>query len=154
MDIRIIPGTLRHVNECRKAFIDSELARQYQASAEQAAILFIEGIRNGEIYIATDINERFLGYIWIDFAGVFSSFPYVRSIAVAPQYRGQGIGKRLLFYFEELGFRRSSRLFLLVSDFNIRAKKLYTEMGYQELTAIPHLFKAEISESLMIKVKT
>ncbi len=154
MKIKICPSTLSHVNECKDAIIDSDLGSRYGTNDEQSSILFTEGIKNKEIYIAMDMNDQFLGYIWIDLTGVFSTFPYVRSIAVNKNYRGQGIGKKLLSFFEELGFKQSSKLFLLVSDFNTRAKKLYTELGYQEMAVIPNLFKPEISEFLMMKVKT
>jgi len=153
MKIIIVPATLSHINECKNAIMDSELGNRYATNNEQSSILFTKGINDEEIYIATDMNGQFLGYIWIDLDGVFSNFPYVRSIAVRKKYRGQGIGKKLLSHFEALGFKQSSKLFLLVSDFNTRAKKLYTELGYQEMAIIPDLFKPEISEFLMMKVK-
>ncbi len=149
----IDPATLSHINECKNAIMDSELGNRYGINNEQSSILFTKGIKDEEIYIATDMNGQFLGYIWIDLAGAFSDFPYARSIAVSKKYRGKGIGKKLLSYFEELGFKQSSKLFLLVSDFNVRAKKLYTELGYQETAVMPNLFKPEISEFLMMKVK-
>jgi ribosomal protein S18 acetylase RimI-like enzyme len=153
MTIKIVQATLSHINECKNALIDSELGNRYGTNKEQVSIVFTKGIKDEEIYVAIDINDQFLGYIWIDLAGIFSTYPYVRSIAVSKKYRGQGIGKKLLSHFEELGFKQSSKLFLLVSDFNARAKKLYTELGYQEIAVIPDLFKLEISEFLMMKVK-
>lgn len=149
----IVPATLSHINECQNAIMDSELGNQYGTNNEQSSILFTKGIKAEEIYIATDMNCQFLGYIWIDLNGIFSDFPYVRSIAVSKKYRGQGIGKKLISHFEDLGFKQSSKLFLLVSDFNTRAKKLYTELGYQEIAIMPDLFKPKISEFLMMKVK-
>jgi ribosomal protein S18 acetylase RimI-like enzyme len=59
----------------------------------------------------------------------------------------------LLSYFEDKGFEKASRLFLLVSDFNIEAKKFYREMGYQEVGLIPDLIKKGVGEYLMMKSK-
>ena len=82
-----------------------------------------------QLYIAyTDIKPS--GIIIIDPSGVAGS-PYIKSIAVYPEYRGEGIGTALLSFAEDL-FRGKARfLFICVSSFNHRARKLYEKCGYQ-----------------------
>ena len=55
--------------------------------------------------------------------------------------------------FENIGFERSSKLLLLVSDFNLQAKRLYHEIGDKEIGVINGLFREEISEDIMMKSK-
>lgn len=68
------------------------------------------------------------GYILLAPYGLAGS-PYVASIAVAGQMRGQGIGSELLRYAEQR-FAGRAHLFLLVSSFNSGAQQLYLRLGY------------------------
>ena len=56
-------------------------------------------------------------------------------------------------FFENIGFERSPKLLLLVSNFNLQAKRLYHEMGYKEIGVINGLFREGISEYIMMKSK-
>ncbi len=85
--------------------------------------------------------------------GIFHSFPYIHIIAVKNENRGQGIGKTLLRFVESAYLARYSKLFLVVADFNINAKKLYKRIGYSEIGKIHDLYRKGISEYLMMKVK-
>lgn len=69
--------------------------------------------------------------------------------AVEEAYRGQGIGKRLLGYFEELSAR--NKFFLVVADFNPDAKRFYENNGYCQVGEIPGLYRDGITEYLMMK---
>jgi ribosomal protein S18 acetylase RimI-like enzyme len=57
---------------------------------------------------------------------------YVNALAVFPEYRGQGVGARLLAEAElraiEVG---APGLSLIVADQNVRAKRLYLRTGYR-----------------------
>ena len=80
-------------------------------------------------------------------------FPYLSILAVKRKHRGRGIGKKLLDKFEDIGFENSDIIFLLVSDFNKKAKALYKEIGYKKVGSIPDLFKKGVTESLLMKQK-
>ena len=67
--------------------------------------------------------------------------------------RKQGIGKKLLSFVEEIAFKDWPKLFLTVSDFNKRAKKLYQEIGFEEVGFVPDLFKDGVAEHVMVKVR-
>jgi ribosomal protein S18 acetylase RimI-like enzyme len=83
--------------------------------------------------------------------GAFHVFPYLHIIAVKENFRGMGIGKKLLAFFEETVFSDNSKVFLVVADFNPGAKRLYEHLGYQQVGVIPGLYKEGVSEYLMMK---
>jgi len=149
----IVPGTIEHLNDCKEAWIKSELGRVYYSSDEYLTSCLLESINQKQIYIALDESNNCLGYICIVFRGAFYEFPYCRSLAVKENYRGKGIGSALLKYYEQIGFLNFKKLFILVSDFNHRAKKLYEKMGYIQIGMVPDLFKKGIAEYIMVKFK-
>ena len=65
--------------------------------------------------------------MWHDFAGS----PYIKTIVVDPAYRGKGIGTSLLTFAEDLFRGKNKHLFLCVSSFNNRARKLYEQAGFK-----------------------
>lgn len=153
MEISILKGNLEHLEDCKKALINSEFGKVYFSSEGSAELFLAKGLTKGEIFVALDEKSKCVGYIWFTLRGAFSEFPYIRGIAVKKEYRRRGIGKRLLSLFENIGFERSSKLLLLVSDFNLQAKRLYHEIGYKEIGVINGLFREEISEYIMMKSK-
>ena len=90
------------------------------------------------------------GVIVLDPRGVAGS-PYMKSIAVYPEFRGQGIGATLLSFAEEIFKGKSRHLFLCVSSFNHRAKKFYESHGYQVVGEFQDYIIEGKSEILMHK---
>ncbi|HUW19474.1 MAG TPA: GNAT family N-acetyltransferase [Sedimentisphaerales bacterium] len=151
MEISIVEGNEGYLEDCVEALVDSELARVYYPTRESAEALLKEGIEKQEIYVALNDHFECVGYIWFAPSKMFYKFPYVRQIAVRQESRGQGIGKKLLSFAEEAVFKDSRRLFLTVSDFNSRAKKLYEKIGYRQVGLVEDLFKQGIAEYIMVK---
>ncbi len=56
---------------------------------------------------------------------------YIDSLAVAPDYRGHGIGKMLLAHAIEQGIARGLHPTLLVDPDNAPALRLYTSLGFR-----------------------
>ena len=83
-----------------------------------------------ELFVARNEN-RAAGFILIAPYGLAGS-PYIASIAVAEEARGQGIGSQLLRFAEE-HFAGRGHLFLLVSSFNQGAQQLYRRHGYESV---------------------
>jgi ribosomal protein S18 acetylase RimI-like enzyme len=142
---------LRHLEDCKVALLRSKLGQEYFPSEEQARSALIEGITKEEIFVAVDEEGECLGFVWFVLAGAFHSFPYLHIIAVKEAFRGGGIGKKLLGFFEETVFVDSSKVFLVVADFNPEAKQLYERLGYRQVGEIPGLYKAGVKEYLMMK---
>jgi len=151
MEIKIVKGNMDYINDCEDALLNSELGRRYFTEKGRAKRSLEEGIENGEIYIAIDNNNNCKGFIWLILNGIFHSFPYIHIVAVKEESRNQGIGKKLLEFVEDICFKDYAKLFLVVGDFNLRAKKLYKKIGYSEIGDIPNLYRDGITECLMIK---
>jgi ribosomal protein S18 acetylase RimI-like enzyme len=151
MDIDIIKAESKHLIDCKIALQKSELGRIYFPEEDKAIQALNEGISKGEIFIAINKECTCLGFIWFILNGAFHSFPYLHIIAVKEEFRNLGIGKKLLKYFEEVTSKTSSKLFLVVADFNPAAKQLYQSIGYKEFGNIPHLYKVGVTECLMMK---
>lgn len=146
----IMKGAINYIDDCEAALLDSELGRKYFSQPGNAHRALEEGFTKDEIYIAID-NNKCVGFFWVIDKGAFHSFPYLHIIAVKEEYRNKGIGKMLMNYFEEISFKNSSKVFLVVAEFNPEAKRLYENLGYREIGPIPGLYRAGITEYLMMK---
>lgn len=152
MDIAIIKGSINHLDDCEDALVNSELGNRYFSEKGSARKSLEEGFCKNEIYVAVD-NNNCKGFIWVILNGIFHSFPYIHIVAVKSEYRGQGIGEDLLKFVENNYLSNSSKLFLVVADFNPNAKRLYKRLGYTEIGVIPDLYRKGICECLMMKLK-
>ena len=151
MDINIIKAESRHLIDCNVALLKSEIGRVYFAEEDKAFKSLSEGVSKGEIFVAIDKDGTCLGFVWFILNGAFHSFPYLHIIAIKEEFRNLGIGKKLLKHFEEITSKNSSKLFLVVAEFNCKAKQLYQSIGYTEVGLIPNLYKKGVTECLMMK---
>ena len=129
LEITIVQGEIKYLDDCLEALMNSELASIYLPDEKVARNHLIEAFERKEMYLALDREGKCIGYIRFVLNGIFYNFPYVCNIAVKENFRTRGIGKRLLEFFEDIGFIHSDKVFLLVSSFNKRAKKLYESIG-------------------------
>lgn len=143
-------GTKSHIPEILICFDKSKLKDNYFHDPEHTNNFLMDSISKDELYVYEN-NKKILAFIRIDKNGMLSKFPLLRCIAVNPDYRNRGIGKELLSYFEVQGFSSSSKVFLCVSDFNPKARKLYLEQGYKEIGRIEDLYKQGITEFILCK---
>ncbi len=140
-----------HLEACKNALLNSRLGQEYFPSEQKAAAALTDGITKEEMFVAVDEQGECLGFIWFILSGAFHSFPYLHIIAVREEFRGLGIGRKLLSFFEETVFPDCSRVFLVVADFNPDAKRLYENLGYRQVGVLPNLYKEGITEYLMMK---
>lgn len=152
MNLKIVKGEKEHLKECCEILIDSEIGRIYFVEKNLTKIIG-NALENGEIYAAIGENNKCLGFIWYSLDGAFQKFPYLHIIIVEKNFREKGLGKALIKYFEEIVCKKYEKVFLMVGDFNFRAKKLYEELGYIEVGMIPGFYKEGINEYLMMKSK-
>ena len=148
--ITFAKGNEKHLKDCRDALCQSTLGEKYFSSPGSAENAILEGIRQGNLYVAL-IGEACIGFAYIIPKGAFHSFPYLHIIAIKEEYRGQGIGKALLDYSERIASEMADRLFLVVADYNPEAKRFYERNGYQQVGVIPDLYRPGITEYLMTK---
>ncbi len=136
---------------------DYEWAAQLMASSEPWVTLrrSLEDCRAAvrrpgtELFI-TFQGERRLGFVLLAEHGLAGS-PYIASIAVVEAARGHGIGSELLRFAEEHYRISHQHIFLLVSSFNLPARRLYERCGYQPVGEIPDYVVAGHSECIMYK---
>jgi len=81
-----------------------------------------------ERYVACQ-GDSLVGILVLDMKGAFVG--YIQIICVAPEFRSQGIGTRLIGFAEQRIFRESPNVFLCVSSFNTPAQRLYERLGYR-----------------------
>jgi len=148
MEIR--RGSLENLEECESCLADSKLHDIYFTDSEYKRKYLIEAIDKKELFVLID-EDVCKGFTRIDLTGAFSRFPLMRVIAVKKEYRNRGFGQKLLKHYEEIGFSRSDKIFLLVSDFNKSAYRLYRRIGFKRLAKIPHLLKKGVAEYVMMK---
>lgn len=102
-----------------------------------------------EMFVAREGGTP-LGFVLLRPRGVAGS-PYLVSIAVDPGARGRGTGSALLAFVEQR-FRPAHRhLFLCVSSFNERARRLYERQGFRMVGELPDYIIDGASEILMHK---
>ncbi len=81
-----------------------------------------------ESYLAT-VEDRIVGFLILNLEGAFVG--YLQTVCVAPEWRRQGIGRRLVTFAEDRIFREAPNVFLCVSSFNSDARRLYERLGYE-----------------------
>jgi [ribosomal protein S18]-alanine N-acetyltransferase len=103
-----------------------------------------------ETYVAVDQNQV-LGFAMLNLKGDFVG--YLKTLCVAPESRGSGIGTALVQFVEERIFRDHANVFILSSSFNPRARALYERLGYQFIGELKDYVVRGHSEMLLRKTR-
>jgi ribosomal-protein-alanine N-acetyltransferase len=93
------------------------------------------------------IDEVLGGYIcfWI-----FANEIHLMNVAVHPEWRGKGLGERLLCKMIEIGiFRGAKTAWLEVRPSNLAARSLYEKAGFKKVGLRPRYYK-ETNEDAVI----
>ena len=81
-----------------------------------------------ESYVALR-DAEVIGFAVLSMQGAFVG--YMQSIGVREDWRGRGLGSRLIAFAEERIFQETPNVFICVSSFNPRARELYERLGYE-----------------------
>jgi len=150
LNIEIVKGNCEHLNDCEEALLKSSLGKHYFERDGSARKAVEEGLEQGTLFVAIE-RDVCAGFMFYMKNGAFHSFPYLHLIAVKEEYRGKGIGKQLIDYFEKVSER--DKFFLAVADYNPDAKRFYERLGYRQIGEIPGLYRKGITEYIMMKEK-
>jgi [ribosomal protein S18]-alanine N-acetyltransferase len=131
---------------CARVMADSEPWITLRRPYEEALNLVRDPVK--EVYVAT-ADRLVLGFIVLHLGCPFSG--YIQTIAVVPEWRSRGIGRKLIEFAEERIFRESPNVFLCVSSFNSSAQRLYGRLGYERVGEFRDYVVAGYSEILMRK---
>lgn len=156
MDIKIVKADLSYLKACSVILADSPLGTVYFGAGTPDYFgnrVLETAFNNDEVYVALTPDNDCAAFGWIEPEGFFHLRPYFHILTVATAYRGQGIGTQFMLFFEDLFANTSDKLFLIVADFNTRARLLYERLGYRELGKVPDLYKPGVTEYIMGKYK-
>ena len=120
------------------------LRRDYDASLE----ILRDPAR--EVYVAVQsADSDVVGFLILVMRGAFIG--YVQSIAVREDWRGRGLGSRLIAFAETRILREAPNVFICVSSFNGRARAFYERLGYETVGELRDYVVRGHSEWLMRK---
>ena len=152
MIVNIQLADTQHIVSCVEILQNSELGKAYFSDEKKTKDMLQHAVEKKELHIALNGQGECVGFIYYMTNGVFGSYPYLHIVAVKEEYRGCGIGRQLMKYFENhASDSPSAKYFLTVDDFNPRAKKLYENLGYQCVGELPDFYKKGIDCYLMMK---
>lgn len=98
-------------------------------------------------YLVAESSDGIVGY-----AGLMCIEPIadVQTIAVVPEYEGQGIGSTLLTgLIEEARRRRAADVLLEVRADNPRAQQLYVRFGFEQIHIRPRYYRDGVDALIM-----
>ena len=119
-------STNAEAEACAQIMCTSEPWLTLKRSYDAALALVTDPGR--DVFVALQ-NEEVVGFLILSMNGALSG--YIQTVAVREDWRGRGLGTRLIGFAEEVIFRVSPNAFMCVSDFNTRAKELYERLGYE-----------------------
>jgi len=134
------------VDACAQLMSESDPWITLKRSFEDVLEILEEN--SSEVHVAK-IDEEFIGFAIIKMHGAFVG--YIQSIAMMPQFRNRGIGKRFMRYLEDRIFSENPNVFICVSSFNPEAKRLYESLGYDIIGELKDYIVHGHSEILMRK---
>jgi ribosomal-protein-alanine N-acetyltransferase len=101
-----------------------------------------------EVYII-EAGETIAGFVILQVCGTFSG--YIQTICISKDFRGRGLGTKLLTFCEERILKFSPNVFICVSSFNKGALKLYLEFGFKFVGELDNFVKQGFTELLLRK---
>lgn len=101
-----------------------------------------------EVYIL-NIENEIAGFVILQMNGTFKG--YIQTICVNKQFRGKGLGKKLLQFSENRILKISPNIFICVSSFNQGAIKLYYDFGFKLVGTLDDFVKEGFTELLLRK---
>ncbi len=144
---RIIPLRPSHVPACRAIVAASNPWKRLKEGIDFRSALNDRSVR---CFACLDRREL-AGFILFLPGPVFARGGYLRALAVAPRFRGRGVGGLLLSHAEKIVSRRASHFFLCVSSFNRTGQAFYRHCGYRKAGSLPGLIRPGISEFIFWK---
>jgi ribosomal protein S18 acetylase RimI-like enzyme len=146
--------TIREFNDTDAATIAAwmvqvPLWQRYGVTVEPMIGRLLDARAAGDLLLVAAVDGVPVGLAWVLPRGMFGRSPYLRTIGAHPDYIGQGIGSALLTALEDR--LRPALLFLLVSEFNTDAQRLYERHGFARIGTVPEFVLPDVDELLYLK---
>jgi len=134
------------IDVCARMMSKSEpwitLRRDYEASVQTLSV------PSKEVYLALS-DDEIVGFIILNMQGAFIGF--IQTVCVSPEWRGGGIGSKLLDFVEGRILSETPNVFMCVSSFNRDAQRLYRRHGYEVVGELKDYIVSGHSEILLRK---
>ena len=132
---------------------ENPLWQRYGVSPASAYQRLAGGVEQGASILVAETSGTVVGFIWYVEKGAFFRSGYVLLIGVDPTKQGQGVGEILMDAAEQIMFKKSADVFLLVSDFNEGAQRFYQRRGYICVGSLPGYVLPDVAELIYRKKK-
>ena len=129
--------------DCMALTVDDS-QQHFVADNKQSLVeaAYEEGLYTLGIYV----GDTMVGFVLYDYDETFPGWSMSRFM-IGRQYQGKGYGKQaaseFLDYFREK--HNASQIFISVSLENTVARKMYSDLGFQEIKEIEYTFSGRIS---------
>ena len=133
---------------CAHLMSSSEPWITLQRSYDQCLTSVIRPDRESYIIRA---DGKPVGFVILCMVGAFVG--YLQAIYLDPAWRGNGIGSKAIGLCEERILRDGQNVFMCVSSFNERARRLYQRLGYEEVGSLRDFIVAGHDEILLRKTR-
>jgi len=131
------------------------LMNRYRATKERLDVQLRQALCQPGIAVIVarpdEPGAEIAGLAWFATEGTFLMGGYLKLLALADQYRGKGLGRKLLDVVESRVRVRSPYLFLLASDDNEAAHRFYERLGYVQAGRFEHLVLDDVNELVYFK---
>lgn len=87
-------------------------------------------IKDGEILVFIE-NEKIIG--WLRYNYFWDEHPFMNMLYIVDGYRGIGIGKKLVSYWEEKMREKGHQLVMTSTLSKEEAQHFYRKMGYRDI---------------------
>lgn len=152
MDISIRSAKTEDLMGCVLTLENSALSAAYFQTEESRINAVKEAIDSGKTYVAF-CGDECVGFVYYIEQGAFHAFHYIHLLTVKEDYRGRGIGRKLLEFVEAILFETRDKIFLVVGDYNPGGRLFYEKLGYVCIGTIPNLYRKGVNEDIMMKLR-
>lgn len=152
MDIHVVKGDDSRIEEYCAVFNDSPLYDHYFKDDFDLLCNWIrKAVSKGELYTAIASDGSVKGVMHMTMEGM-CGLPYLNLLGIEKRSRGMGVGTMLVNVFigvaEAKGY---PNMFIMTSEFNVRARKLYQSLGFKKCCLLQSVFKPNINEYLFMR---
>ncbi len=141
------------VADCAQWVAATPLWQRYSVTAESFDARLRTGLDQGATIHVAERDGEVLGFLWLVERGAFGRSDYVQLIGVRPGARRQGVGRALMRFAEDKSAANDRDLFLLVSDFNVRAQQFYSQLGFRLVGRLDDYVIPGVSELIYCKLR-
>ena len=152
MNVAIRKAEKEDLRGCVSALENSALSTAYFQTEESRVNAVKEAIDSGNTYVAF-YEDECVGFVYYIEQGAFHAFHYIHLLTVKEDYRGRGIGRKLLEFVEAILFETRDKIFLVVGDYNPGGRLFYEKLGYICIGTIPNLYRKGVNEDIMMKLR-